>query len=383
MSHHHATSRTLAGLRIYIRRGKYQYFSPVPLVSLTTGKATKWHVLCRVEDGEIKACTLRDALINRRTEEPDDGDFLIWFRKWKTSIGERRAKDMPSDPARAKVWETGGKALMSALGVVEEAFRKADLSEITPAIVATFVDQWEGRRSAQAYRGHLSKFFAWCCRKGLMNTNPAREVTVKAPPQRDVYITDAEYVAIRNACAVGRDGRPTRTGEMVQGYMDLLYLMYQRGTEIRLLKWSDVKEDGILFKPTKTEKSSAAKVLVPIGTDVKAVLAKLRRIRKTRSMYVIHTEHGQPYTAHGIGSLFERACERAGVKGVTLKDIRAKAATDASRAGYTDEQIKTALAHTDLATTRRYIRGRSTPMSEVEMCLPLGLSDVGNIPMHV
>ncbi|MBS0368447.1 MAG: tyrosine-type recombinase/integrase [Proteobacteria bacterium] len=377
MNRQRGTSRTLTGSRIYIRRGKYQYYSPVPLVNPATGKATKWHPLCKVEEGELKARTLLDALINRRNEEPDDGDFLIWFRKWKTKIGEKRTKDTPTDPARAQVWETGGKALMSALGVVEEAFRKSNLAEITPSIVATFVDQWEGRRSAQAYRGHLTKFFAWCCRKGLMNTNPAREVTVEAPPQRDVYITDEQYTAIRNACLVGKDGRPTRTGEMIQCYMDLLYLMYQRGTEIRLLKWSDVKDDGILFKPTKTEKSSGTKVLVPVGADVKTVLAKLKRIRKINSMYVIHTEHGQPYTAHGIGSLFERACERAKVEGVTLKDIRAKAATDASNSGYTDEQIKTALAHTDVSTTRKYIRSRQTPASEVQMQLPPGTKSSG------
>jgi integrase len=372
MNRQRTTSRTLTGSRIYIRRGKYQYFSPVPIVNPATGNATKWHVLCPVGDGELKARTLLDALLNKRQSEPDDGDFLIWFAKWKTIIGKKRTTDSPSDPARARIWDESGKALMSALGVVEAAFRKYNLAEITPAVVATFVDQWEGRRSAQSYRGHLSKFFAWCCRKGLMNTNPAREVTVDVPRQRDVYITDEQYVAIRNACLVGRDGRPTRTGEMVQCYMDLLYLIYQRGTEIRLLKWSDVKDGGILFKPTKTEKSSAAKVLVPVAADVLAVLTKLKNIRKMCSVYVIHTEHGQPYTAHGIGSLFDRACDRAKVEGVTLRDIRAKAATDASKGGYTDEQIMTALAHTDVSTTRKYIRSRNTPVSEVEMHLPAG-----------
>lgn len=369
MNRKRQTSRTLTGSRIYIRNGRFQYFAPEPVIDPKTGKAKKWHVLCPIADGELKARTLLDALLGKQ-EVKGAGDFAIWFAKWKLKVSMLRAEKCPKDPARKKIWEEGGKALMSALGVIETAFADFDLVQVTPADVATFVDQWEGRRSAQAYRGHLSKFFAWCCRKGLMTTNPAREVEVEAPPKRDAYITHAQYKAIRDALMIGKNGRPTRTGGMVQCYMDLLYLFYQRGTEIRLLRWDDITPEGILFKPTKTEHSSGKKVLVPIGPDARRVLARLREIKKLRSVYLIHTEHGQPYTAHGIGSLFKRAADRVGITGLTLRDIRAKAATDAKAAGYSEEQIQTALAHTDADTTRGYIRSREIPVSQVVLRLP-------------
>jgi integrase len=89
-----------------------------------------------------------------------------------------------------------------------------------------------------------------------------------------------------------------------------------------------------------------------------------------RSVFVIHTRHGQPYTAGGIASLFKRACRRAGIDGVTLKDIRAKAATDVKERGYDEAQISVALAHTDAKTTRIYLRGREVPVSEVTLKLP-------------
>lgn len=85
---------------------------------------------------------------------------------------------------------------------------------------------------------------------------------------------------------------------MAQCYVDLLYLFYQRGADVRLLKM--------------------------------------------RSMYLIHTEHGQPYSAGGIRFLFDRARKRAGIQGVTLKDIRAEAATDADNQGYNESQLQTA-----------------------------------------
>jgi integrase len=92
--------------------------------------------------------------------------------------------------------------------------------------------------------------------------------------------------------------------------------------------------------------------MIPMGDDLKKVLATIKSISKMRSTFVIHTEHGQPYTVSGVRSAFACVAERAGIKGVTLKDIRAKAAFDAAKQGYTTAQIKVALAHTDEATTR-------------------------------
>jgi integrase len=370
MNRRRQSSRTLTGSRIYLRDGSYKYFAPEPILNPTTGRVAKWHTLCKEADGELRARQLLDALIGKPAEPKGAGDFGVWFGKWRAALMIAREAKAPRDPVRVKIWRDGTKSLESQLRIVETAFVDFDLQQVQPKDVAEFVDQWAGRRSAQSYLGHLRKFFAWCCRKGLLSTNAAREIKVDKPPKHDVYITDAQYLAIKRHLLIGKDKRPTRTGEMVGVYMDLLFLLYQRGTDVRLLRWDEIKDDGILFKPTKTEASSGAKVLVPIGPDIKAVLERAKAIKKMRSIYVIHTEHGQPYTAHGIGSLFERACDRAGIEGVTLKDIRAKAATDAKRQGYSIEQLKTAMAHTDAATTRDYVRSREVPVSEVVLRLP-------------
>ncbi len=364
------TSKTLTGSRIYIRRGKYCYFSQEPILDPKTGKVRKWHILCPIEDGEFRAREKLNALLGHVNQPKGPGDFCAWFDRWRTTFIQLRDANEPQDPARARIWKNSTKALISVFGVIENAFADFDIVQITPADVAVFLDQWEGRRAAQVYRGHLSKFFEWGCRRGILNCNPAREISVATPQKRDVYITNEQYNLIKNALLFGNDGKPTRTGNMVQCYMDLLYLLYQRGTDIRLLRWDQIRDDGIMFKPTKTERTSGAKVLVPISDDIRKVFAKLKDLGRMRSIYLIHTEHGQPYTAHGIGSLFRRACKRAGIEGVTLKDIRAKAATDAKNMGYKDLQLQTALAHTDSATTRGYIRSREVPVSEVVLKLP-------------
>ncbi|MTD32596.1 tyrosine-type recombinase/integrase [Paludibacterium denitrificans] len=89
-----------------------------------------------------------------------------------------------------------------------------------------------------------------------------------------------------------------------------------------------------------------------------------------RSAYVICNGSGEPYSAHGIGTAWTRARARAGIEGVTLKDLRAKAMTDAKKAGYSLTQISIGAAHTDEAMTEAYIKLRETPVSEVIMSLP-------------
>ena len=76
--------------------------------------------------------------------------------------------------------------------------------------------------------------------------------------------------------------------------------------------------------------------------------------------------------------MWRAACERVGVEGVTLRDIRAKAATDASTKGYNDAQIETALVHTDAATTRDYLRGKKTEKSQVSLNLPGSEAETDN-----
>ena len=184
-------------------------------------------------------------------------------------------------------------------------------------------------------------------------------------------ITNEQYHKIRDQLLVGDDRKPTRTGAMVQIYMDLLFRVYQRGTEVRLLKWSAISDEGIVFKPTKTQRSSGKAVRIPLTDDIRSVLASARALAKCRSDFVISNEEGKPYTAHGIATLFNRARTRAGITGVTLKEIRATAATTAKESGFSEEQIRVGLAHTDLKSTRDYLRDHEAPpVSEIVVKLP-------------
>lgn len=363
---------TLTNSRIYQKRSRFYLFAREAIENPNTGKVAKWHSLCPVSDGEAKATQLASEILRQQPAEHAKGDFSTHMETYRLAMLKRREADRPREPARVKIFESGNKELSRICNGIKSAFEDFNTEQVLGVDVARFVDQWQGQRMAQVYLSRMSDFFRWAVRRGLRADNPCQNIRVEKPEKRKRYLTDAEWHSIRDALMVGVDGKQTPSGPMIQCYVDLCYLLYQRTTEIRLLKWSQVDIDGgvIHFMPTKTERSSGLSVGVPISDEVGAVLERVRTIGKVRSLYVVHTLQGQPYTTHGIGDAWSRACERAGVVDATLKDIRAKAATDAKRAGYTRSQIRVGLAHTDESMTEHYLRGREATQSEVRLVLP-------------
>ena len=366
---------TLAGTRIYEENGWFKYFAKERIPDPSTGVLKRWHKLCRVSEGETQARVMLDKFLNRVKPMDSAGDFPIYFRQWRKYMQQMRDNKAPKDRDLKAMHEKTGRNYQGVYDQIERGFSNFNLIDIRPIDVYTFLEFWEGQRSAQTNRAHLSKFFKWTAKKGLRQDNPATAdvIELEAPQGRDVYITDEQFHKVRDALLIGKDGKPTRSGPMMQCYIDLTYLLFQRTTEVRFLKREQIDEEKklIYFQPIKTRSRTGAKVFVPIGPAIQEVLNRLKSIGKMRSLkYVIHNQHGAQYGASGVRSAWVRACERAGVSGITTKDIRAKASTDAKAHGYSMEQIQTHMVHSEIATTEGYMRGKDVPTSEILMTLP-------------
>jgi integrase len=366
--------RGLTNSRIYPKNNRYYLFSPEPIENPETHKLAKWHSLCLISKGELAARTAADLIIKHNSPNAGKGNLPGYMEKYRKHLIARREKKQSelTEPARIKMWQEGTKEINRECSFVAESFADIDVANVVPVDVAEFVDQWEGRRMAEVWLSFLSGFFAWCCRKGYRTDNPCSNVKVEKAKAKKIYITHDQYHAIRDAALIGKDGRPTSSGVSLQCYMDLCYLLYQRTTEIRLLKKDsiDLDKKEIIFKPTKTEVSSAASVIVPISEEIEKVVLLALKHSHPDCPYLIHSDNNDAYTRTGIGSAFRRAAERAGIKGVNLKALRAKAATDAELAGFADEQIMVGLAHTDKSMTANYIKMRLPKRSEVVLPMP-------------
>lgn len=272
-------------------------------------------------------------------------------------------------------------------GEVSEAFDTFHTPQVQAKHVLLFLQQWSNTgklRAAQRYRALLNKFFKWVIVQGDRQDNPVEPVSTKAPPPNTYYMPHAVFLAIRDKL-LGDDSHRAASGEMMQCYVDLLYLTGQSGMEIRTLTWAQVDDEAgvIHFERSKVKKKTNAKVDVLITPEIAAVLDRAKEIIRARQKKakvaritpacVVTNLDGATYTAHGVNSAWSRARERAKITatGATLKALRAKHATDAAEAGYSVKQISDSLTHADDGMTDVYIKQKAIRKSVVALPHPV------------
>lgn len=252
----------------------------------------------------------------------------------------------------------------------------ADFSEFrvdqvdAPSIKRSIKNLFAGKlTAAKHYKARVSTFFRWCIAdEGLITVNPCKEVWLEKPLSRKTPWTSELFWAVRD-----------KLEPMHQCYHDLSFLLYQRTTDVRQLRKSQIGQTAIRFAPSKTLRSSGKQVDIPITLAIRAVLNRAdelsREIAKQRgviSPFVIHTRQGDSYTRSGIHSAYRRADEDIHGKatGLNPKALRPFAVTVARKQGFSLDQLQVGLAHTSQQTTEGYVQQHDVPVSEIAMTLP-------------
>lgn len=354
--------------RVYPKDGAWYWFPKTRV----KGKPA-WIWLCRIEDGEDKMLG-RLSEEKKHAKEIEDGKGTGNLPAHVDSYIADKAPDI-ADSSRDE-WKRQAEN-------VKLAFKDWNVEQIDTAAVHDFLlGNWKDKLPTQrVMRAWLSGFFSWCIvPKRLIKANPCKELKLKKPKARKVYIPDAEFMAIRSSLLIGRDKKKTATGDMMQCFIDLCYLTAQRSTDVRLLKWSSIEVDweskkkisGVIhFEPSKTEDSSGVAVDWPITQEILSVLTRAKKLQPICD-YVIRDKKGKPKSAAAVRDAWNDACDRAGLKETpyTIKDIRGKAMTDGKKAGHSMEDLQIAGAHTNAATTAIYIKQREVPVSNVRLKMP-------------
>jgi integrase len=334
--------------RVYARSGSWYWYS----------KNDGWIKLCRIEEGEAKMLE-RLAAEKRKRETGGTGDMPHRVAEYVKAEAHRH---------REKSWPYYG-------NYVKAGFADVNVKQVDAAYISDFIEtNWAGKAAMQnAMRAFLRGFFVWCKKKRYFaGVNPCDDVKIESKKKRDVYITHEHFGMIRAQLA---------KHPMMICMIDLCYLTAQRSTEVRALLWrSDSpkcswvdREKGVIhFVPTKTVESSGAAVDWPITPEIEEVLERARSTGKVKANLVIHTRTGKAYTPHTALYHWREACRKASLEGYgyTIKDIRAKALTDAQRAGYDLKAIMEAAAHTKQSTTETYFKQKAVPVSEIRLTLP-------------
>lgn len=330
--------------------GRYYYIRDLEARSATTGRPKqKWIPLTRVAEGE-------QALLAKLAELLGTAPAANTGNIGKAIEGYLRHKRGDLTPYVMKEYDRMFK-------VIGKAFRAFDVDQVRPGDVLTFINEKFAAKptTRRAYKARLSEFFGWCVLQQLCAVNPCREIRIKSPPKRGARLDLDTYWKIHDALP-----------PQGQCFLELMYYTMQRPTEIRLLDSVQITGGHIDFTPTKTQHSSGASVRVPITPAIEATLARLQAINKLQPLRgarapVIQDSTGSPYTRRGIYDMWKKACDKAGVTGVTTRDVRPFALTNAEKLGYILEDLRKAAAHTTVDTTEGYISGYRETISPVHL----------------
>lgn len=229
------------------------------------------------------------------------------------------------------------------------------LDQITPAMVAGFLRErskkvekegktYGGAIAATREKALLSAVLTFARATGLYDgANPCAGIR-GTKSKRDRYVSDDELADSIVRAQAADD-------QVLAGFLELCYLTGQRPSDVVKIGRSDAQNGVLHVRQGKT----ATKVRIELVGPLAALYERLRDAPapaggKVASMYLVRDESGQAMTLGALRNRFVKL-------GCTwqIRDLRAKAASDADTA----RDAQTLLGHAAATTTDNYIRQRA------------------------
>jgi integrase len=189
------------------------------------------------------------------------------------------------------------------------------------------------RRQADYAWTVLARVLSWAKDRGKIAVNPCeRGGRVYHETRVDhVWSVDDEAAFLKHA--------------PVHLHLPLLLALWtgQRQGDILRLTWSAYDGATIRLRQSKSMRRRArpVHVVIPVGAPLKAALD----VTQKRSPIVLVNSEGRPWTPDGFRSSWGKACDKAGIVGVTFNDLRGTAVTRLALEGCTEAQIASITGH--------------------------------------
>jgi integrase len=245
-------------------------------------------------------------------------------------------------PKRAPATQRDYGAILARLVRV---FGALSVGSIRPQHVRQYLDRRAGSPvSANREVAVLSLVLAQARQWGMTDApNPCTGVRRHVERARTVLVSLESFDAVyAHADALLRDA------------LDLIYLTGQRPADVLAMKRGDIRDGLLHVRQRKTGEPLRIRVEGALSAVVARCLARPARIS---SLYLLATDDGARMTASTLRSRFDKARAAAG-QSWQIRDLRARAATETTDAGKT-EDAQALLGHRSVTTTERYVRGRA------------------------
>ena len=292
--------------RVYRKHGAFYYVDT----------SNRWHRLGATEPEMLRA-------LAQLLETPDSPRTLAGiFDRYQRQV-------LPTKAART---QAGQRYDLARLRKVFGHMKPADVRS---------ADAWEyfTRRGSGTQARHeialLSHCFTWALRWGLATSNPCRGLQLPVRPPRRRYVTDAEFLTVRDLAPA-----------MIGYAMDLALLTGLRQADLLRLTRDNMTPDGLAVATSKTGRQVLIAWSDELRLTIDAVLREAPRVRRP----LLCTQAGGAFTASGFATAWQRLMVRAKAAGLaqrfTFHDLRAKSLSDdadletaSRRAGHADARI--------------------------------------------
>jgi integrase len=305
----------------------------------------------------------RDAA-GKRNATPLGADLAEAKKKWAALEG----MPLPTDPTTVTgvyeeyiIWaEKTAESELSARTIrdrraywreLKPVFGSIPINALRPEHILPYFNARSSKVSAKKELKFLGVMCNWARARGKMTaTNPTTGLMrgLKVKERRDVYVEDADLALVYK-----------HASEIVRDCLDLAYLTGQRPTDVRKMRWDQIKDGKLEVKQGKT----GAKMRISVIGELADVIERARA-RGRQGLTILADPDGQPLKQFGyFRSQFDKArdaaekeAEKNGVQffRFQFRDLRPKGATDMEDA----DKAQKLLGHTTARMTADYIRAR-------------------------
>lgn len=183
------------------------------------------------------------------------------------------------------------------------------------------------RRQADYAWTTLARVLSWALNRGLVPINPCEKGgrVYRGSRAEKIWTADDEAAFLKSAPA--------------HLHLPLLLALWtgQRQGDLLRLPWSAYDGTHIRLRQSKT----GTRVVVRVGAPLNAALDAAKKI----GPIILTSTDKRPWTPDGFRASWRKACDKAGIVGVTFNDLRGTAVTRLALVGCSEAEIATVTGH--------------------------------------
>lgn len=279
-------------------------------------------------------------------------DYPEALRLYADKIAPKKPGGIPDVIDRAlakkKIADNTRKAYTICAKKLKIAFAEFNPSDLRPVHFYQWLDAKKiTDNMAQTYRSVMIAAMALAVREGLCDTNVMKEVQNWKGRTRDRYLTDAEYLAVRDSA------KPT-----LKAIITISLQTGQRISDVLKIRYPDLGDDGIYIDQKKGQGKN--KLCIAWTPDLREAVAVAKATHTSvKGMTLFSGRKGKPIPYSTVRDWWLLACAKSGVENGRMHDILAKTGTDARKQGLDSKAL---LGHKSDASHERYQRDKDIPI---------------------